>query len=263
MAPSQSLSDVFLQWLGREASSDSIDVLLFFGDPDRRLQRLASDPERSFVRSVYLAMDTAAVILAETHLPTLVDELLRLVSKADGRSIGDFFAEFAIPLPSAKFLHDIGLPENTVVDRSRQNLFKRFLYAYRWEIFKICRERRRELFQHFLRSGISNGMRVGIVDLGWCAEMQIALHGALDAMFEVQTYAYCFCLADNIDALALRSAIRTRAMVSTDTFANSIVQMVFENREAFEMLFAGLAQEVPNLPSAVQQSLAASAATCS
>jgi hypothetical protein len=152
-----------LAWLARESSADSLDLLLFFGRVGRKLERMASAAERRLSRTQYIPMGSAALLLAATELATLPKQLPVIMSLGEGRSIDAWFKDLEIPLPSIKFISDIGLRPDTLVEPATAGLLARFLYAYRWEIFKVCREKRRELFHCYLRAGIEDGMRVGIV----------------------------------------------------------------------------------------------------
>jgi hypothetical protein len=248
----------FLMWLSRQSSADSIDILLLFGSAGRSLQKATTtDTKRHFPLSAYLVMPPPAIMLANIHFLNIAEELPPLAATAEGHSVSEFFGYLGIPLPAQNFMRDIYLPDETVIRASTREVFIRFLYAYRWEILKVCRHRRQELFREFLQAGIMDGMRVGIADLGWDPNSQAALSGALDAMFEVQTYAYCFCLRDDAESIALRGATRTHAMISADKSSDLAVEKLYSMRSKIEMLFGpwpeDAADSVPDIQPLLQQ----------
>jgi hypothetical protein len=204
-----------------------------------------------------LQLSPVEVMLAGVQPSSIEEHLKVLIRDAEGRSVREFFDYLGVPLPGPQFMRDIQLPEETIVHASTRNVFTQFLYAYRWEIFKTCRQKRRELFSQFLQARMTAGMRVGIVDLGWNLSIQTTLGRALEAMFEVQTYAYCFSLRDNAESLTVRSVLRTHAMISADNFSVSAVETLYNMRPEIETLFGywpeDAADSVPDIQDLLQQ----------
>jgi hypothetical protein len=228
VSSSATASEAFFSWLRREASADSIDLMLFSGS-DRELYRNACVPG-CFERCLYVPIEEKKAILAEKSLSGLVDLLPKLGSWAQGCSLEEAFREIEVPLPAAKVMRDLGLSDGTRITESSWDRLFGFLFAYRWEIFKVCRQKRRDLFQYFLDAGITDGMRVGIAALSWSAEATTALGRMLDAMFAVDVYGYCLYLRDDADGIAMRSTLRTRAMISADNHSALAVERIHAQR---------------------------------
>ena len=74
--------------------------------------------------------------------------------------------------PAPHVMADLGLGEDVRMSPSLHPQLASFLYAYRWEILKVCQRNRRALYRYLREIGLKDGSRVGLVDVGWSGTSQ-------------------------------------------------------------------------------------------
>lgn len=167
------------------ASLDGIDLLLYTDTAEQDLLDGVDGSDRPRVR--FLHESPLGLVMADTHVANFLSQLPVFLQAAEEKSIREFFRAIGAPLPSGVLLGGAGFAEDTVVNAAVWEDFKSFLYAYRWELLIVSRQKRRELFYRLLQLGVGNGMRIGILDTGRHGTGELALSRALEAMFDQVT----------------------------------------------------------------------------
>ncbi|MGZ8196631.1 MAG: hypothetical protein ACXWTH_13480, partial [Methylosarcina sp.] len=132
----------------------------------------------------------------------------------------------------------LGLGNEVHVTPALHKKVASFLYAYRWEILKVCQRNRRALYNYLKQLGISAGSRVALVDVGWNGTTQEAFEQAVLPFMNLEIFGYYFCLADTQERLRREQTQRMSAMVSTDTTSAATVASLYANRVAVELFFS-------------------------
>lgn len=228
----------FLSWIEQQSCADCVEVLLFTNSTGLALHKeyLCRAPG---VRSSHLPDTAIEFTLAELNDATFLEHLPVLITECVRSPISEFLEERGVSVPSLALLSNVGLSSRTLSSKKESDVLKQFLCAYRYEIFKVGRKKRKELFHRFLHVGIRDCTRVGVVDLGWNGSIRPILSRILNDMFEqISIYGYSFLLRDDSEGLASRAAMPVHAMLSGDTCSDSVIEMVYNNRAVIERLLA-------------------------
>src|SRR5262249_52776831 len=158
----------YLDWVAEQARQDGVDHILFVSRDGYVLQRLARRrPVGELPAFSYLLGSRVSFGLAAIEEGNFADYLPFLLSGADGLGAAEVLARIGVVPPGDHVMEDLALGPGSVVTPDSVGRIARFLYAYRWEILKVCRRNRQGLFEHLLRAGVRSGMRIGLVDVGW------------------------------------------------------------------------------------------------
>jgi predicted HAD superfamily hydrolase len=229
----------FLHWTEKQVLADSIDLVLFISRDGYTLHHLAtSSGQWRLPRSEYFKGSRAAFAMAATNETNFLEQLDFFTAGVNGLSPHEVLERMGVPAPSSKLFNDVGLSDSAELDPSKRELLQRFLYAYRWEILKVCRRNRHGLFRNLVELGVADGMRIGFVDVGWSGTTQDMLNRAVKDLFDVEIYGYYLCLRDDKDCLGRRRSMPMQAMISTAAYDECLVRKVYENRVIPELLFS-------------------------
>jgi hypothetical protein len=113
-----------------------------------------------------------------------------------------------------------------------------FMRAYKWEILKVCRRNRRGLMQYLLDLGVTPGVRIGLVDVGWSGTTQLAFEQALKGLVEAKVFGYYLCLKNDDCVAERKKTMQMRALITDESFSDETVARVYQNRVAVEILFS-------------------------
>lgn len=238
----KAIMTAFLSWIEQQSSEDCVEVLLFTDSVGVALHK-EYRCRTPVARSAHLPDTAIELMLAELNDATFLEYLPLLITECVRSPISKFLEEQGVSVPSQALLNDIGLFPHALSFEKEGDALKQFLCAYRYEIFKVGRKKRKELFRRFLHVGIRDCTRVGVVDLGWNGSIQQPLNRVLNDMFEqISIYGYSFLLRDDSEGLACRAALPMHALVSGDTCSDSVIEIVYDNRVVIERSLAECAR---------------------
>lgn len=229
----------FLDWVTVQARRDNIDRVLFLARDGYILERIAkSRTDNQLPPFNYFLGSRVAFTLAAMTDANFLEFLPFLVSGAEGLSPYELLERIGVPPPANKVMENLGLGADVIITHSRLEPLREFLYAYRWEILKVCRANRRALFAYLNALGIRPGNRIALVDVGWSGTTQDAFELAIQNMINIKVFGYYFCLADTQECLKRQQTRRMSALFSSSSISSSLVARIYQNRVAVEMFFS-------------------------
>ena len=166
----------FLDWITVQARRDNIDRVLFLARDGYVLERIAkSRTDNQLPLFNYFLGSRVAFTLAAMTDANFSEFLPFLVSGSEGLSPYELLERIGVPPPADKVMENLGLSASAIITHSQLESVQEFLYAYRWEILKVCRANRRALFAYLNALGIRPGNRVALIDVGWRAGHKMLL----------------------------------------------------------------------------------------
>lgn len=229
----------YLEWIARWAARDQIDRVFFLARDGFILERLArSAPPELLPRSTYFLGSRIAFTLAAITEANFREHLGFLLSGAEGLSPAELLERIDVPVPDAAVMRDLGLGPDLIIGPSNRALAARFLFAWRWEILKVCRRNRRALFGYLRSLGVASGDRIAVVDVGWNGTTQEAFEKAIRPMFDVEVHGYYLCLADTPERRERQRRHRMTAMISAPLVSEETIANLYANRVVAEVFFS-------------------------
>jgi predicted HAD superfamily hydrolase len=229
----------FLDWISAQAKRDKIDRILFLARDGYILERIAHlHTDAPLPKSDYFLGSRTVFTLAAINESNFSEFLPFLVAGADGLSPSELLDRIGVVPPADSVMEDLGLGSTFSITLSKMETLKEFLYAYRWEILKVCRRNRQALFAYLKELAIKAGDRVALVDIGWNGTTQDAFERAIQNMLEIDVFGYYFCLADTPDRIKRQQTRRMSALISSVTHTTDLVARVYENRVGAEFFFS-------------------------
>lgn len=229
----------FLRWIEQQATKDKVDHVLFVSRDGYLLNRIVEGGALSNLpRSCYFFGSRTAFTLASITDTNFISYLPFLLSGADELSPFELLARIGVPAPPAELMDAFGLGDGTRVNLGDTVNLQRFLYAYRWEILKVCRRNRQGLFNYLLELGLDSGQKVALVDVGWNGSTQESFESALNGLMDLDVHGYYFCLADTPECAQRRSKYHMSALFSVDSVSPEVIADIYKNRVTIEMFFS-------------------------
>jgi predicted HAD superfamily hydrolase len=229
----------FLNWIKQESVKDQIDLILFVSRDGYVLERLAKrDETGTFPRFSYFKGSRVSFSLAATDETNFERQIDFLIAGSQELAPVEVLERIGVPPPADHVMEDLGLGNDVVIGPEIEDRLRSFLYAYRWEILKVCRRNRQGLFQYLIDLGIVPGMRIAMVDVGWNGTTQDAFQAALNKLIDVDLIGYYLCLTDLPDCLRRRQTLNMKALITSNSVSPDIVQQVYANRVAIELFFS-------------------------
>lgn len=229
----------FLQWIKERARVDGIDHVLFLSRDGYTLERIArSQPDSELPDFCYFLGSRTAYTLAAIKADNFSQFLPFLLSGADGLAPCELLKRIGVQPPSPQVMADLGLGTEVRVSLALHEKLASFLYAYRWEILKVCQRNRRALYNYLKQIGLSEGSKVALVDVGWNGTTQEAFELAVRPLMDLEVFGYYFCLADTPGRFQREKTQRMSAMVTTATTSAGTVASMYANRVAVELFFS-------------------------
>jgi len=229
----------FLEWIKRQARLDGIDQLLFLSRDGYVLQRMVTEHAiDGLPDSCYFMGSRTAFTLSAMDAENFEKYMPFLLSGANGLAPSEVLERIGVQPPSLKIMTDLGLGRETRVDPSNLDHMKKFFFAYRREILKVCQRNRRGLFQYLREVGLRPGSRIAIVDVGWNGTTQEAFEAAVRPLMDIDVVGYYFCLANTPERLSRSSKQTMTAFVNEDNTSAAVVATVYANRVAIEQFFS-------------------------
>ncbi|MFA7554983.1 MAG: hypothetical protein WCY88_12085 [Spongiibacteraceae bacterium] len=227
----------FLYWIRNKAAEDKLDRVLFLSRDGYVLKLLADELQVLGLPAYdYFLGSRTAFHLASVTEQNFQSYIPFFLSGAEGLSPHEILDRIGVGAPSVAVMEQIGLSDNQRYAEVNRRRFEQFLYAYRWEILKVCRRNRRALFNYLITLGVKEGERVGFVDVGWSGSTQDAFECAIEPMFSLDVRGYYFCLAETPERYA-RSSVRNMSALFDASFKDVDIEGVYQNRVVIETFF--------------------------
>ena len=229
----------FFEWIRERARLDRIDHVLFLSRDGYSLERIAKRQENSgFPDCCYFLGSRTAYTLAAINQDNFNSFLPFLLSGSDGLAPSELLERIGVQPPALKIMADLKLGAEVRVNAALHKRLSDFLYAYRWEILKVCQRNRRALYQYLKQVGIKEGSRVALVDVGWNGTTQEAFELAVRPLMNLNIFGYYFCLADTPDRFRREATQQMTAMINTTTTSAATVASIYANRVVVEQFFS-------------------------
>lgn len=230
----------FLDWIRQRAAADCIDHLLFLSRDGYSLQHLAqTELGQGLPPSTYFLGSRTAFTLAAMTADNFQQFIPFLLSGADGLAPHEVLERIGVAAPTPAVMAELGLADEIHTDPAQHlALLASFLYAWRWEILKVCRRNRRALYQYLQQLGLRSGQRVAVVDVGWRGTTQEAFELALKPLLDLEVFGYYFCLADTVECRQRAEQQHMTALLTVDNTAARTIDDVYRNRVAIELFFS-------------------------
>lgn len=229
----------FLQWIAERAKVDRIDHVLFVSRDGYSLERIArTQYSADFPKHSYFLGSRIAYTLAAIDNHNFPNFIPFLLSGSEDLAPDEILERIGVPVPAPEIMDDFDLGGNQRISASLYPRLSSFLYAYRWEILKICQRNRRSLFRYLRQIGIKAGSRVALVDVGWRGGTQEAFELAVHPMTDLQVYGYYFSLANTPERRARESKQRMQALFNLSTALPGQIEHLYKNRLAVELFFS-------------------------
>lgn len=229
----------FMQWIKAAALKDNIDHVLFLSRDGYSLESMTGEhwgagyPKHSY----FLGSRTAYTLAAITEV-NFEQNLPFFMSGADGLTPFELLERIGVRAPSKEIMAQLGLGADVVVGLSNHAQVMTFLYAYRWEILKVCRSNRIALHHYLREHGLKDGSRVALVDVGWSGTTQEAFEKAVEPLMQIEVHGYYLCLADTPERKRRASIQNMTALITSENVPVKTISKIYANRVAVELLFS-------------------------
>ncbi|MBA1288776.1 HAD family hydrolase [Pseudomonas japonica] len=229
----------FMEWIKEAALKDKIDHVLFLSRDGYSLEKMTADHwGDEYPRHSYFLGSRTAYTLASINTENFAQFIPFLMSGADGLAPFELLERIGVRPPSKTIMAQLGLGADVVVGALNHAKVISFLYAYRWEILKVCRRNRIALHRYLKQQGLQDGSRIALVDVGWSGTTQEAFERAIKPLMNLEVHGYYLCLADTPERLRRSAVQRMSALISSGNTAAQIVSKIYTNRVSIEMLFS-------------------------
>lgn len=238
----------FLDWILEQVLIDKIDHVLFLSRDGYILNEIAKyQPDKIIPPIHYFYGSRVSFSLAAITEENFIDNLPFLLSGANGLLPCELLERINVNPPSQKVLNDLNLGDKIINIHSINDSLLQFLYAYRWEILKVCQKNRRSLFCYLKSIGINQGDRIAFVDIGWNGTSQVAFESALKGIMDINIYGYYFCLTDRKDCIINQQKCNMSTFISEQNFSQKIISEIYNNRIGVELFFSAPHQSIIGL----------------
>lgn len=229
----------FLEWIKERARRDQVDHVLFLSRDGYALERIsrAQDVDDLPAYSYFLGSRTAYTLAAMTAV-NFQQFIPFLLSGSNGLASCELLERIGVPAPAPEIMADLALGEDVRITPALHDRLASFLFAYRWEILKVCRRNRRALYQYLRQLGLKDGCRVALVDVGWSGTTQEAFEMAVKPLMDLDVVGYYFCLADTPERRRREQTQHMYAMVTAENTSKKTVAYMYANRIAVELCFS-------------------------
>lgn len=235
----------FLDWITIQARQDAIDHILFLSRDGYFLNKLAKYRQEDSLPACHYFLGSRIVFnlaaIAEDNFPLFLPFLL---SGAEGLSPYELLERIGVAPPSDAVMEDLKLGSEVHYTEDNYKQFQEFLYAYRFEILKVCRKNRRSLLLYLRKMGIPEGSRVAFVDVGWNGTSQDAFELAVQDFYDLEVFGYYFCLADTPERHKFEQKRRMSSFLTDSLLSKDVVKQIYDNRVGFELFFSAPHQSV-------------------
>jgi predicted HAD superfamily hydrolase len=229
----------FLEWIKSKSHADGIDHILFFARDGYVLTNVANQYMQDLLPPFnYFYGSRTTFTLAAMTDSNFSTYIPFLISGSDGLAASEVLERIGAKVPAPEIMNAFGLGENIVITPALHDKLVTFLYAWRWEILKVCQRNRRALFQYLRQSGIKNHQKIAVVDVGWSGTTQEAFTNAINAFMKVDIYGYYFCLADTPERLHRQNSMNMSALFDSSNSSADLIAKIYAARVAIEFFFS-------------------------
>lgn len=229
----------FLDWISRQASIDDIDIVLFVSRDGFILDRLArATGAPPLPPHAYFKGSRVAFTMAYANEHNFQDRVDFLLAGSEGLQPVELLERIGVSPPAEHVMADLGLGDDVVIGAGNMAQMRYFLTAFKWEILKVARQTRRGLFRYLLEIGVTSGMRVALVDVGWNGTGQETFEMAIHTLLDVEVFGYYFCLADTVESRRRQSKLNMRGMFARGAITDAQLSALYASRVAVELLFS-------------------------
>jgi len=229
----------FFNWIKERANADNIDHILFISRDGFSLNNIAnllSDkklPEYSYFLSSRTSLTLASITADnfEQYIPFLLSGTNNLQPR-------ELLERIGVNPPSPKIMSDLGLGSDIKITPSLSKELTDFLYAYRWEILKVCKSNRYALFNYLKEMGLKDGKKIALVDVGWSGSTQVAFEKAISTLLNIDVTGYYFCLAPTPECINNQTTQKMIPMISSDVADKSTINNLYDYRVVIESFFS-------------------------
>lgn len=243
----------FLEWIKVQARHDKIDHVLFLSRDGYALDRVArANLDGDLPKFSYFLGSRTAFTLASVNAENFRQFIPFFLAGGIGLTPSELLERIGVSAPSPAVMSDLGLGADVTVTPALHDKLSSFLFAYRWEILKICQRNRRVLFQYLHQQGIERGSRVALVDVGWSGTTQEAFEMAVKPLMNLDVFGYYFCLAETPDRWRRQTTQRMAAMLNAENTSSELLDQIYKNRVIVECFFSAPHHSVIGFQSAGQ-----------
>jgi predicted HAD superfamily hydrolase len=228
----------FLDWIHNEVRDEGIDRLLFISRDGFLLHQLHQQHSAGAVEARYMRGSRVAFTMAALSEQNFFESVTFFLSGADNITLEDLFARIGVELPDASVLNPLDLSATTRITSCTRKSVGQFLIAMRHKILQVARETRRGLHRHLLELGLTDGMRVAFVDVGWSGTTQKAFERALEGMFELDVQGYYLGLSERAESLSQKTGLRLKTMSEALKLDDRSRALLYDNRAVAELFFS-------------------------
>lgn len=227
----------FIEWIKEKAQKDKIDRILFLSRDGYIMQQIIEKfPIGDLPTCNYFYGSRTAFTLATITEENFIKYIPYLLSGCDGLSPCELLERLGVPSPASNIMYNLGLDNEIRLSAEHFPLMSEFLYAYRWEILKVCQQNRKGLFNYIQSLGIQSGAKVALVDVGWRGTSQEAFINAVSPFLTLDIYGYYFCLANTAHRVNL--TYNMSALLDSSCYSAALVDKIYNNRVIIELLFS-------------------------
>lgn len=229
----------FLEWIKAKSQADGIDHILFFARDGYVLTSVANQQmQQDLPPFNYFYGSRTTFTLAAITDSNFSAYIPFLISGSDGLAPCEVLERIGVKVPAPDIMKAFGLGDDIAITPAVHDKLVEFLYAWRWEILKVCQRNRRALFQYLRQVGIKNHQKIAVVDVGWSGTTQEAFSHAISAFMKVDIYGYYFCLADTPERLHRQSTMNMAALFDSSNSRPELVSKIYSARVAVEFFFS-------------------------
>ena len=229
----------FLDWIIDKACQDNIEHILFVARDGYNLNRLARLRDDSQLPGFCYFLGSRTVFtLASITEDNFLDYIPFFLSGAEGLSPFELLERIGVQCPDESVMSGLGLGPGNILGEKPQALVKQFLYAYRWEILRVCQKNRQALFLYLKQLGITSGSRIALVDIGWNGSTQIAFEKAVEDMMNIEVFGYYFCFSSSRECQKNRTRHNMSALYSEENISAELLDRIYRSRIGIELIFS-------------------------
>lgn len=229
----------FLEWVKSKARTDGVEHILFFARDGFVITGIARELlDGQLPPFDYFYGSRTTFTLAAMTEQNFAQYIPFLISGSDGLSACEVLERIGVPIPAPAIMARFGLGEKEPLTPLLQDKLIAFLFAWRWEILKVCQRNRRALFQYLQQVGIKNHQKIAVVDVGWSGTTQEAFVSAVSQFMKLDVYGYYFCLADTPDRLRRQGHLNMSALFDSSNTRHDLIAKVYAGRVAVEFFFS-------------------------
>ncbi|WP_156421604.1 hypothetical protein [Aureimonas sp. AU40] len=196
----------FFNWISDEAEVNKIDRILFFNEGLMNSynfylsQTINSFPKISSSSIISSKKSKGDIFLAGITEGNFEKKFIPIFSRSDQSVLPTALEVLGIRTPTLYVLNETGVVGSDYGSSHNSRAIELFLQAWRSQIVKEARNERRNLLQSLLASGIEDGQRLAVIDLGFDGILQENFKAAIENTIVLDVFGFNFALNDSVDS---------------------------------------------------------------